>query len=474
MQNIFSKIFIPFFCIVSCANHQTGNSAENAVAKDSITTTATPSTADTFPPGKIVKNISCKNDASESYALYIPVVKSGYALPVVYFFDPHGAGYLPLEKYKLLADRYGFILVGSNNSKNGNEYATTENTWQHLLSDTKSRLHIDASRIYVCGFSGGAKAAGYLALNHAEIKSVIANSAALPDGTAAGNFNFSFTGLAGDVDMNMTNVVSFSNDLDKTSTHHRLIIFNGKHEWAPETAMNTAFEGLLFDAMRNKQIPADNAFIKNYISESKKRIDENIRSNNLIKVADECKLSMNMLDGLTPDISFFKQKYAAVTSTTAYQKQLKHAEDLFATEENTKANYQQQFQNGDSNYWKNTIAALNEKAKSKTDEGAMYNRLLAYLSLAFYSISNQFIQGNQNDGAAYFVSLYKLADPSNSEAGYFSAIVNARKNNSKAAEDDLLKAVENGFMDKNRMEQQPEFLSLHLNFSAIEAKMKNQ
>ncbi|MBS1918352.1 MAG: hypothetical protein JST87_18955 [Bacteroidetes bacterium] len=471
IQHFFLKIFIPFFCIVSCANHQPANNAEDTSVKDTVIATA-PSAIDTFPAGRILKNISCKNDVSQSYALYIPVTKSSYALPVVYFFDPHAAGYLPLEKYKSLADKYGFILVGSNNSKNGNEYTTTENIWQHLIADTKSRLHIDASRIYVCGFSGGAKAAGYLALNHTEIKSVIANSAALPDGTAAGNFNFSFTGLAGDGDMNMTNVVSFCNDLDRTTTRHRLLVFNGKHEWAPETAMNIAFEGLLFDAMRNKQIVPDNAFIKNYIIESKKRIDETTKTNNLITVADECKLSLSLLDGLTNETNFFKQEYASITSNAAYQKQLKQAEDLFATEENIKATYQQQFQNGDINYWKNTIAALNEKAKAKTDEGAMYNRLLAYLSLAFYSISNRFIQGNQNDGAAYFVNLYKLADPANSEAWYFSAIVNARKNNSKAAEDDLLKAAENGFADKNRMEQQPEFLTLNLNFSAIETKMK--
>ena len=65
--------------------------------------------------------------------------------------------------------------------------------------------------------------------------------------------------------MNMTNVVSFCNDLDKTNTPHRVILFHGKHEWAPEPAMNIAFEGLLLDAMRSKQIPADNNFIKNYL-----------------------------------------------------------------------------------------------------------------------------------------------------------------------------------------------------------------
>ncbi len=67
------------------------------------------------------------------------------------------------------------------------------------------------------------------------------------------------------------------------------------------------------------------------------------------------------------------------------------------------------------------------RAVGKTGMAAMNQRLLAYLSLAFYSISNQLINGNQNDAARHFVELYtRLADPSNSEAWYFSAVLYAR------------------------------------------------
>ena len=71
----------------------------------------------------------------------------------------------------------------------------------------------------------------------------------------------------------------------------------------------------------------------------------------------------------------------------------------------------QQFQNGDINYWTKTITELQTKAKAQTPEGAMYQRLVAYLSLAFYSISNQLITNNQNNQARYFVELYKMDDP---------------------------------------------------------------
>ena len=104
----------------------------------------------------------------------------------------------------------------------------------------------------------------------------------------------------------------------------------------------------------------------------------------------------------------------------------------------------------------------------------MYQRLQAYLSLAFYSVSSQLIAGNKNTEARRFVTLYQMADSSNSEAWYFAAILDARDHNTKATEDDLEKAVSLGFNDKKRFESQPEFESgdISINLSEIESKMK--
>ncbi len=133
-----------------------------------------------------------------------------------------------------------------------------------------------------------------------------------------------------------------------------------------------------------------------------------------------------------------------------------------------------QFQQGDMNYWMKTINDIDAKSKAATAEGAMYKRLKAYLSLAFFSISNQLINGNQDAEAQNFVNLYKFIDPANSEAWYFSAILNARNKNAKATQEDLLKAVANGFKDKTRLIQQPGFQQLgnEIDLAGIESKMK--
>lgn len=464
-----SLLHICLLSITACANDQSSSDqTQTATATSTPVTTST--TPDTFPIKTIIRNVVCKDDALQSYALYIPSNKTN---AVIYFFDPHAAGALPLEKYKALADAYNFVLIGSNNSKNGNDLATAEKIGQAILNDTKNRIALNTGRIYVCGFSGGAKVASYLALHHSEIKAVIAGGAGLPDGTPPSNFNFSFIGIAGKGDMNMTDLVVLNSAFDKTQTKHRIILFDGKHEWAPEAVMNIAFAGLNFDAMRNNSLAKNDSLINAFISASKKRIEVSSQKNDHIQASNECVLAMNMLDGLT-DVSYFQQKNNAITNSTAYKEQLLLQQKLFLTEQNKKAAFNGQFQSGDMNYWNKTISDLNAQAKGTSPEAAMNQRLLAYLSLAFYSISNQLINQNQNDAASHFVTLYKMADPGNSEAWYFSAILNARNNNAKAVQDDLLKAVANGFNDKQRMQQQAEFQSLQpsINLGEIEMKMQ--
>jgi hypothetical protein len=455
----------------SCAGDNGATKQTDSISKDTVAA-APPSPPDSFLTGKVIDTVICTGNATQSYALYLPSVQNKTPLPVVYFFDPHASGCLPLRKYQQLANTYGFILVGSNNSKNGNNWDQAESIWQNLFNDTKKRLNIDPQRIYTAGFSGGAKVAGYVALQHPEIKGVIANGAGLPDGAPAGNYAFSFTAIAGEADMNMTDLVAINAAFDKTSTLHRIILFNGKHEWAPEATMNEAFAGFQFDAMRNKQLPLNEALIKSFTGSCKSAIEKSSKENNLVQAAAQCTLAINLLKGVAADLSWFEQKNAAITSQPSYRQQLQAQQQLLEKEQQIKGQYMQQFQQGDINYWTKTISDLQAKAKAATADGAMYQRLLAYLSLAFYSYSNQLIKNNQNDPAQYFVNLYKMADPTNSEAWYFSAILQARKNEVVAAEQDLLKAVSCGFNEKERLRQQPEFRNIGLNYSKIEHGMK--
>jgi len=266
--------------------------------------------------------------------------------------------------------------------------------------------------------------------------------------------------------------VAINAAFDKTSTPHRILLFNGKHAWAPEATMNQAFASFQFDAMRNKMLPVNEALINSFTGSSKNAVEKSTKENKLVQAVAQCTLAINLLKGIATDLSWFEQKAVAITSQPAYRQQLQAQQQLLEKEQQIKGQYMQQFQHGDINYWTKTITELQAMAKAQTAESAMYQRLLAYLSLAFYSYSNQLIKNNQNEPAQYFVNLYKMADPTNSEAWYFSAILQARKNEVAAVENDLLKAVACGFTDKDRLHSQPEFRNVGINISRIEKAIK--
>jgi pimeloyl-ACP methyl ester carboxylesterase len=416
---------------------------------------------------------SLAQPAAADYAIYVPKKSAARSMPVVFFFDPHGDGSLPLHKYQTLAEAYGFILVGSNLSKNGNDWPATQNIWNKLYSEIRQRLHPDENRVYVCGFSGGAKVAGYVAIQQPGIRGVIAGGAGLPDGVSASDFPFSYTALAGEGDMNLTELVSLNAALDRTHTRHRMIVFDGKHEWAPLAVMNRAFAGWQLEAMHDGYLARDAAFIGRSVGSEKKRAEAAIATGHLVLAEQTCRVATSFLAGLTPDAEWFKQKIASLAADPRYQKELRARDAVFAQEESIKSGYMQHFQQRDRNYWSQTIADLQKKAITADPQKAMYQRLLAYLSLAFYSLSNQQINAGRNEDAWYFVELYKFADPDNTEAWYFSAIIHARTDHAQAAADDLVMGATLGFRDRERMHKQPEFQKAlsAAQFARIEEKM---
>jgi hypothetical protein len=277
--------------------------------------------------------------------------------------------------------------------------------------------------------------------------------------------------------MNLTDLVTVNHDLDKTQTRHRMLRFDGNHEWAPESTMSLAFVNWQSDAMKDGLIPVDPAFINSYIAASKKRLSLCQQQGRLLKEAEECRFSMSFLGGISGEVSWFRSKASSLAADPLCRKQQQEADDLLAREQVIKTGYMQHFQQDDMTYWVRTMDGLRSGKTglhSKAGEAAMDQRLMAYLSLAFYSISDHLINGNENSAAQRFVTLYIMADPSNSEAWYFSAILQARGDHPQAAARDLLKAADLGFRDKDRMAKQPEFqkLAAAMDLTGIGKKMQ--
>jgi predicted esterase len=218
--------------------------------------------SDAIPRGQIVERIEALNDSSQSYALYLP---SNYTpdrkWPVLYAFDPGARGRVPVERFKEAAEKYGWIVLGSNNSRNG-PWNVVVNAWNAMLTDTHQRFAIDDERTYATGFSGGARAAVRIAVGCKCLTGVMANGAGFPiDLAPTPEMHFVFFGAAGVDDFNYPELKSLEEPLTKAGIIHRVQTFEGRHEWPPVSVAAAAIEWMELHAIKAGKRPRDDGFI---------------------------------------------------------------------------------------------------------------------------------------------------------------------------------------------------------------------
>ncbi len=218
------------------------------------------------PPGQLtpgqIGDVNCSFDASQSYTIYLP---SNYAdskkWPIIYLFDPGGRGRRPVTLYKDLAEKYGFILAGSNNSRNfGSDLAKD---LKAVWDDTHSRLAIDERRTYSSGFSGGARVAGAMALSctTCQIAGVIAHGAGYPASKPPGGDKLPYFFAVGNRDFNWPEVMNIRREREESSSPYRIRVFDGPHQWAPVEVMEDAISWIILKSMQSGNLATDQTFI---------------------------------------------------------------------------------------------------------------------------------------------------------------------------------------------------------------------
>ena len=213
-------------------------------------------------PGVLVPRQICLAQPDQSYALYVP---SHYAQdkrwPIVYAFDPAGRGNLPVELLKDAAERYGYILLGSNNSRNGSWKMEAEAA-QAMNEDSHALLAIDDRRVYFAGFSGGARVASEIAQRCNCAAGVILNGAGFSAGASPSRGAvFAVFAAVGDFDFNYPEVADLDEKLEQADFPHLFRPFEGSHEWAPAEVMDEALAWFRLVAMKQNREPRDNGFV---------------------------------------------------------------------------------------------------------------------------------------------------------------------------------------------------------------------
>jgi pimeloyl-ACP methyl ester carboxylesterase len=201
-------------------------------------------------PGRLVEHINCPSDPTQTYSIYLP---STYVTtrqwPLLLVFDPGGRGARAAEVFREAAERFGWIVAASENSRNGPWEPTLRAVnalWPALLG----AYAVDPRRVYTAGHSGGATVAWMIARQTGQIAGVITSGQPNPVGDPGKTAAFAWFGAAGQTDFNFIEVKGIDARLARSGTAHRVEFFDGGHQWPPTDLTLRAFGWMELVAMK--------------------------------------------------------------------------------------------------------------------------------------------------------------------------------------------------------------------------------
>jgi len=257
-----------------------------------------------FPAGKAIPKVVCSADSKQSYALYLPSTFSATRKwPIVYLFDPFARGEVSVEAARTAAEKFGYILVASNNSRNG-PMAESTAAANAVWKDAQEKLPVEERRRYLAGMSGGARLVTAIALScDGCAAGVIANAAGFPIGKAPlPNMKFAYFGAVGNADFNYGEFVELRRKLEEAGAQYRIRVFDGQHGWAPPDVWLEALNWMDIRAMAAGVLPRDPARIRQTADEELAKARDLQAKNSLLAAVRQYQSLVRDFKGLT-DVS---------------------------------------------------------------------------------------------------------------------------------------------------------------------------
>ena len=252
-----------------------------------------------LPLGQVVGRVSCRDNGVQSYALYLP---SGYRpdrpWPILYAFDPAARGRVPVELFSKAAERLGYIVVGSNNSRNGPVEPVVA-AMNALWSDTHARFVLDPERIYATGMSGGNYPARLL-LAQRGAGMVACAGAFVEDDIANVEPRHTWIAIAGVSDFNFDLNRAAVRALVARGVVARFVTFDGGHSWPPEAVVSQALDWLELAAMRTGKRQPDPTFVEAQFQGGLARARALVAGGQVHDAADENATLVREFAGLKP------------------------------------------------------------------------------------------------------------------------------------------------------------------------------
>jgi predicted esterase len=420
--------------------------------------------------GKLIDTVKCIDHPGYSYSLYMP---SNYLSlkkwPAILIFDPGGQGTVAVGVFRKAAEKYGYIVACSNNSRNGplnNNFTAAGN----MLTDLLKRFTLDEKRIYAAGFSGGSRIALALASSNNFITGVIGCGAGFPNDRnlyPSKKSSFVYYGIAGNMDMNwleMFDLMTFFNN--NTSVIPYLRTFDGGHQWPSPEIIQEAVEWINLQAMKKKIVASDSAYISSYSNKTKTFINNLIATGNQYDAARYLQYAIRDFSGTQVSRDMTKS-LTALEQSRNFNEANRQWSIIAAQEKSREENYISSIgkivysgnvPDSAGVWWKREIGSLKMiKNQGIPTYSQMAARLLNFISILCSEQGTAYFHQKQYDLSGFFFELCTLSDSENMNNYYNLARSLSGSNKKGEALDELNKAVGHGLNSRKTIELEPAF-----------------
>ncbi len=417
-----------------------------------------------FPASKVIPAVVCSGDSKQSYALYLPSTFSAVRKwPIIYLFDPLARGEVAVEAVRAAAEKFGYIVVASNNSRNG-PMADSTTAANAVWRDTQERFPVEEQRRYLAGMSGGARLVTAIALScDGCAAGVIANAAGFPiDKAPQRNMKFAYFGAVGNADFNYGEFVELRKKLKEAGAQYRIRIFDGQHGWAPPEVWLEALNWMDIRAMAVGSLARDPARIRQTADEELAKARDLQTKNNLLAAVREYESLVRDFKGLA-DVGPAETSLAELAKNKGVRAEQKQETSALEQQERISNPLTAQIQaigsdesdNVDLNALKHDIADLKQRAGSLPNSDDLkvlvVRRALEGLVIAAYE-SGQHSMGDKNYRAALaYFDLAAAGSANPAFAHYQRARAYAMLSDKKGTLAELRLALAGGFHDTSAL-----------------------
>ncbi len=435
------------------------------------------------PVGELVEGMQCLSDPTQTYTLYLPsAFTTDRKWPVLLVFDPRGRSVLAAELFREPAERWGWIIVSSNDTRSDGPMEPNLKALNALWPEVHVRYPVDPSRIYAAGFSGGGHVAYLLGKQTGELAGIIASGSRLLADHLEGT-DLAFFGAAGTRDFNYQQMLAVDELLAAQGNPHRFESFDSVHSWMPPELATEAVAWMELVAMQRGSRPEDEEVVEEWWGHDLEAAGALETDGELLAALRRYEMMTRTYDGLR-DTAAAASAAHALSERREVKAARKEQQKLLAWETRMKGVFAQGYDQlrqspvpmpAPKLRLELGVQGLLRAAEQDDAEGLVARRLLAtlYTELAFYLTRELFAEHLWGHAATALTVATEISD-NQPTAWYNLACAEARSGHAEKAVDALEKVVDLGWGDADRTAADPDLESLHGNeaFTAVLDRMR--